>query len=52
MIWPETHKEENLESRQNESTPSKNQDPNARKMSLIIPENTSLYLLIYLREAY
>ena len=38
MIWPETHKEENLESRQNESVPSKNQDPNARKMSLIIPE--------------
>ena len=23
MIWPETHKEENLESRQNESIPSK-----------------------------
>ncbi len=38
MIWPETHKEEGLELRQNESSPSKNQDPNARKTSLIIPE--------------
>ncbi len=38
MIWPGTHKEEAMKLRENESLPSKNQDPNARKMSLIIPE--------------
>ena len=38
IIWPKTHKENQLELIENESIPSKNQDPNARKMSSIIPE--------------
>ena len=38
MIWPESHKEEEMKLKENESLPSKNQDPNARKMSLIIPK--------------
>ncbi len=38
IIWPESHKEKQLETRNNEYTPSANQDPNARKLESIIPE--------------
>ncbi len=37
IIWPKSHYEEQIELKKNEDLPSKNQDPNARKMSLIIP---------------
>lgn len=37
IIWPKSHCEKQLELTKNEDLPSKNQDPNARKMSLIIP---------------
>lgn len=38
IIWPESHKEFQLRTEENESTPSVNQDPNARKMKSIIPK--------------
>lgn len=38
IIWPESHKEEQLENKENEDLPSENQDPNARKMKSIIPK--------------
>ena len=38
IIWPGTHKEKQLELVENEVEPSKNQDPNARKMSSVIPK--------------
>ena len=43
IIWPKTHKENQLELIENESIPSKNQDPNARKMSAIIPEKYNAF---------
>ena len=38
IIWPKSHKENQLEQVENESLPSKNQDPNARKMTSVIPK--------------
>ena len=38
IIWPESHKEEELKNQENEELPSDNQDPNARKMKSIIPK--------------
>jgi len=38
IVWPESHREEKLETIDNKSIPSKNQDPNARKASTIIPK--------------
>ena len=37
IIWPESHKEEQLPTEANEDLPSENQDPNARKMKTVIP---------------
>ncbi len=38
IIWPESHKEFQLRTEENENTPCVNQDPNARKMKSIIPK--------------
>ena len=43
IIWPESHKEKQLVTENNEDYPSANQDPNARKMSSIIPKKYSAF---------
>ena len=43
IIWPESHKEKQLKTKNNEDKPSINQDPNARKVESIIPEKYIAY---------
>ncbi len=43
IIWPESHKEKQLKTKNNEDIPSANQDPNARKVESIIPKKYSAH---------